>query len=471
MVSVIIPALNEQYLERTIRDVLANARGEIEILVVLDGYVPNPQIHIGDNRVIFIHYPERIGQRKAINEAAKRAKGNFIMKLDAHCAVDEGFDVKLEADCEHDWTVIPRMYNLDRHTWKPKPHKITDYMCISDVDDEKPFRANYYTGDEYKRWHARTELIDDTMCCMGPCFFMRKARFFELGGCDENHEGGWGQQGIEVSLKAWLSGGALKVNKKTWFAHWFRGSDGGFPYPMTGTQIEKVRKYSKDLWLNNKWEKQTRKIEWLFDKFSEKNEENMTHEEYLYTHVFGKGKNHFPQWKGTKIIKFPTDMILYHQAIWNNKPDTIIECGTAYGGSTIFLADMLALIGNGKVISIDIAPQAQPEHPRITYLTGPTTDASILVKVKELVQGKTMVILDSDHRRVHVKRELYYYSPFVSPGQYLVVEDCYRKTKKCGPAEAIDWFMVSRRGKDFKLTSVDKQFYAAVTRGGWLQRQ
>jgi hypothetical protein len=95
---------------------------------------------------------------------------------------------------------------------------------------------------------------------------MHKDRFWELGGCDENHEGGWGQQGVEVSCKAWLSGGALKVNKKTWFAHWFRGNQ-GFPYSISGNQIERVRKYSRDLWLNNKWKKQIRPFQWLIDKF------------------------------------------------------------------------------------------------------------------------------------------------------------------------------------------------------------
>jgi len=100
---------------------------------------------------------------------------------------------------------------------------------------------------------------------------MHRDRFWELGGCDEN-PGGWGQQGIEVSLKAWLSGGCLKVNKKTWFAHWFRGGGGpGFPYHITGKDVDKARNYSMDLWLNNKWPLQVRDFEWVVDKFKPKN--------------------------------------------------------------------------------------------------------------------------------------------------------------------------------------------------------
>jgi hypothetical protein len=264
MLSVIIPARNEKYLQRTIQDVLDNATGEIEVIAVLDGYWPEPPIQ-DDKRVILIHRTEAIGQRQAINEAARIAKGEYIMKLDAHCAVDKGFDVKLAADCEYDWTVIPRMYNLDSETWKPKRHKRTDYMYIG-LRENGELRAEYF--EKGLRQPDNDKKIDDVMCCMGPCFFMHKDRFWELGGMDEAH-GGWGQMGIEVACKAWLSGGSLKVNKNTWFSHWFRGGGGpGFPYQISGREVDKARKYSKDLWLNDKWPLQTRKFGWLVEKFN-----------------------------------------------------------------------------------------------------------------------------------------------------------------------------------------------------------
>jgi len=266
VVSVIIPARVEKYLEKTIRNVLANARGAVEVLAVLDGWLPEPRIEIGDERAIFFHFPEAIGQRAAINYAARKACGRYMMKLDAHCAVDEGFDVKLAADCEYDWTVIPRMYNLDVETWLPKKHKRTDYMYIG-LRPNGELRTEYYGGREFKRQHAKPALIDDTMSCMGPGFFLHKARFWDLGGCDEAH-GGWGQQGVEVACKAWLSGGRLVVNKKTWFAHWFRGGGGpGFPYPIGGRAVASARAYSKDLWMGDKWPQATRKFSWLLERF------------------------------------------------------------------------------------------------------------------------------------------------------------------------------------------------------------
>lgn len=270
VVSIIIPAKNEIYLEKTIRSVLSASKGTIEIIVGLDNYKPYPQINT-DSRVTFLHYNKNVGQRFLINAAAKVAQGKYIMKLDAHCTVDEGFDIKLAADCEYTWTVIPRMYNLNIKTWQPKLHKKTDYMYISSPITEKPFRAQYYEGKEKDNFQWQTKnnkLIDDIMCCMGPCFFMHKARFFELEGCDENH-GGWGQQGIEVSCKAWLSGGSLKVNKKTWFAHWFRGGGGpGFPYKISGNDQQKAREYSRKIWLGNEWPLQKRVFQWMIDKFN-----------------------------------------------------------------------------------------------------------------------------------------------------------------------------------------------------------
>lgn len=263
MVSVIIPARNEVYLERTVKNVLDNARGDIEVIVILDGWLPDPAIDFKDDRVQNYYFKESIGQRAAVNYGAKAAKGEFIMKLDAHCAVDEGFDVKLAADCQYNWTIVPRMYNLDAETWQPKWHKRTDYMYFTSPTAEKKFRMNYY-----RKQPDNDLLIDDTMCCVGACWFLRKDRYWELGGMDENH-GSWGQMGIEVSCKAWLSGGALKVNKKTWFSHWFRGGGGGpgFPYPISGNAQERAREYSRDLWLNDKWPLQVHPIDWLIKKF------------------------------------------------------------------------------------------------------------------------------------------------------------------------------------------------------------
>jgi len=472
--SVIIPARNEIYLEKTIRNVLANIRGNTEIIAVLDGYIPEPQIITNDDRVYFIHNKEGKGQRQSINQAAKFSNSKYIMKLDAHCAVDEGFDVKLMADCEYDWTVIPRMYNLDIDTWLPKKHKRTDYMYIG-WNEKGELRSLYYTGKEYRELHNRKEEIDDTMGCMGPCFFMHRERFWELGGCDEDH-GSWGSQGIEVAMKAWLSGGRLVVNKKTWFAHWFRGHI-GFPYELKGSDVKKALKHSMDLWLNNKWEKQVRDLDWLLNKFNppswEKIDEKTMDQKELhvlfYNHIHTQRQH--PTWKGITILKMPSDIQLYHEVVWETKPDLIIEIGTKWGGLSLYLQDQLDILGNGgKVVTVDVVDQVKEKDPRITYILRNSIAEETRKELFKMAEGKrVMMILDGNHNRNQVKWELHYYKDIVTPGQYMVVEDCYSKAGDLyGPGVAKDWFL--KRTKKYIQTNIDDKYLVGFNRNGWLKR-
>ena len=292
-VSVIIPARNEEFLQQTIDNVISNIRADSEVIAVLDGYWTEPGIPQHE-RLTIIHREQSIGQRAAVNEGARLSDACFVMKLDAHCAVDEGFDVKLMADCKEDWTVIPRMYNLHAFDWKcnacghqvyqgpipkkcekckksegfekviiwkPRLNKMSDFMRF-----DNNMKFNYW-GAYKNRPEAQGDVVD-LMSSIGACFFMRRDRFFELGGMDEAH-GSWGQFGTEVACKAWLSGGRHVVNKNTWFAHMFRtNSDGfSFPYPLSGKQVGRARKHSKNLWLKNKWPQATRKLPWLIEKF------------------------------------------------------------------------------------------------------------------------------------------------------------------------------------------------------------
>lgn len=291
MISVIVPARNEFLLGRTIDSILESAEGEIEIIAILDGYWPEPIKD--DPRVTLIHHTNPIGQRAAVNEAAQIAKGKYILKTDAHSMFDKGFDVKLAADCEYDWTVIPRMYNLHAFDWvcenghrfyqdkfkpeggkckdcdkpvkiewiwKPRLHKKTDFMYM-----DRDLKVQYWY--KYAKRKESKDKIVDIMNGVGACWFQYKERFLELGGLDERH-GSWGQVGVEVALKAWLSGGRHVTNKKTWFAHMFRTTkEFTFPYEVKGKQQDEARRYSRDLWLNNKWPLAKRKFSWLLEKF------------------------------------------------------------------------------------------------------------------------------------------------------------------------------------------------------------
>ena len=84
-------------------------------------------------------------------------------------------------------------------------------------------------------------------------------------------------------------------------------------------------------------------------------------------------------WLGRPIIQYPQDILALQEIIWRTQPELIVETGIAHGGSLIFSASMLELIGNaGRVIGIDIEirshnRQAIETHPlfrRISLIEG-----------------------------------------------------------------------------------------------------
>lgn len=131
-------------------------------------------------------------------------------------------------------------------------------------------------------------------------------------------------------------------------------------------------------------------------------------------------------WRNVPVQKFPTDLWLHQELIMSVQPDLIIETGTLHGGSALYFASLLDLLGRGEVVSVDIGPRLPlPEHPRITYITGSSVAPDVIAAVEQHVARASVVyvILDSDHSEQHVYRELELYSRFVTPGSYLVVED------------------------------------------------
>jgi len=139
-------------------------------------------------------------------------------------------------------------------------------------------------------------------------------------------------------------------------------------------------------------------------------------------------------WLGRPVIQFPQDIIALQELIWQVKPDLIIETGIAHGGSLIFSASMLELLGgNGHVLGIDIdirehnrvEIEIHPMSKRITMIQGSSTDPEIAKKVYAFTKDKKkiIVILDSMHTHDHVAKELELYSPLVSSGSFLIVFD------------------------------------------------
>jgi cephalosporin hydroxylase len=140
-------------------------------------------------------------------------------------------------------------------------------------------------------------------------------------------------------------------------------------------------------------------------------------------------------WMGVPIIQLPADIMATQEVVWKTKPDVIIETGVARGGSMIFMASLLAAMGNEKAkvigVDIDIRPhnresiESHPLSKWVTMIEGGSVDEDVLAKVKaEIPEGaRVMVILDSDHTYQHVLTECRAYGPLVTKGCYMVVAD------------------------------------------------
>jgi glycosyltransferase involved in cell wall biosynthesis len=299
--SIIVPGRNEAFHRHTVEDLLAHTGEGTEIIVVADGGWPDPPI-IQHPRVQVLHFGEAIGQRAATNAGAQVSRAKYICKMDAHCSVDDGFDVKMLAKMEPDMTMIPAMNRLH----------VFDWMCECgerEYQGAKPDKCKECGGTEFTMamvWQPRLQYaptttwvfdsslhfgydrkgcrnerfkalapsgLVETMTCIGACFLMERERFWELGGMeDHGNSQGWGQYGVELAAKAWLSGGRMVTNLDTHFSHLFRTGNfarngSPWPYEIRQADIDRARKHSRELWWNNSWPQQKFPLSWLVEKF------------------------------------------------------------------------------------------------------------------------------------------------------------------------------------------------------------
>lgn len=184
-------------------------------------------------------------------------------------------------------------------------------------------------------------------------------------------------------------------------------------------------------------------------------------------------------WLGYKILKCPFDLWIYQEIIFQNKPNIIIETGTGNGGGTLFLASICDIVNHGNIISIDTENTNHytdiPKHTRIMYITGSSTSEDTINQFKSLIneKDKIMVILDSDHHKNHVLRELDIYGQFVTKDNYMIVEDTNlsnhpNPTDFEGPMEAIEEFL--KINQNFTIDESKHKFYLTFNPNGYLKR-
>ncbi|TSC76700.1 MAG: cephalosporin hydroxylase [Parcubacteria group bacterium Gr01-1014_33] len=195
------------------------------------------------------------------------------------------------------------------------------------------------------------------------------------------------------------------------------------------------------------------------------------------------------RWLGVPIIQNPYDMLLMQELIFALRPDLIIETGIAHGGSLVYYASLLELLGRGKVVGVDVDIRAHnrkhlESHPmkkRMTLLEGSSADPAVLARIRKLIKpgDKVLVCLDSDHRGSHVHEELHCYKGLVTKGSYLVVFDTFipylkglkglkPEVSRDTPMDAVDRFL--QENKNFKVDEYFHKFFVSSCPRGFLQK-
>lgn len=197
------------------------------------------------------------------------------------------------------------------------------------------------------------------------------------------------------------------------------------------------------------------------------------------------------RWLGAPIIQFPQDIVALQEVIWNVRPELVVETGVARGGSVIFYASMLELLGgNGRVLGVDIDIREHnretiERHPlarRIELIEGSSTAEDVVARVADAATHaeSVVVVLDSSHAHDHVVAELRAYSPFVTSGSYLVVldtivermpEDAFPDRpwgRGSNPMTALDEFL--SEDSRFEIdTTIDDRLLISVAPRGYLR--
>jgi len=194
-------------------------------------------------------------------------------------------------------------------------------------------------------------------------------------------------------------------------------------------------------------------------------------------------------WLGVPIIQLSEDIVMMQELIWKVRPDVIIECGIAHGGSALFYASILELIGKGFVIGVDneirkyneIAIKNHPLSHRVVLIEGSSISPQVIKKIKQFTkkQNKIMVILDSNHSKEHVLKELEIYQDIVTPGSYLVAMDGAQEKvadipngkpewKEDNPLAAINTFI--KKNKNFQVDGHYCRLKVTANPNGFLKK-
>jgi glycosyltransferase involved in cell wall biosynthesis len=265
--TVVIPNRNSPFLSKTIQDVLDHAGCDVEVIVNIDENWVNWQVN--DERVTYIHPSSPVGMRQGINNCIKLAKGRFILKSDDHNAFGKDFGKILIENHQPNWVQVPRRYALDAENWKIEERTDNKYPIDQMYIDFPRKGKDHDDGMHGVPWQERrdttaSEALSPSPSMQGSCWFMTKEYFNKLNLMDETGYGQFAQESQEIGFKAWLSGGALMINKLTWYAHLHKGNRYGRFYKFPDGTKE-ASEWSAEHWLNNREPNMVHDFAWFIN--------------------------------------------------------------------------------------------------------------------------------------------------------------------------------------------------------------
>ena len=286
--SIVVPSYLCRYAGKTVDHIFLKAKGEVEVVMVCDGFWPNPMPQ--ENKNLVIIHKGWSGMRKSINLGVKAATGEFILKCDDHVVFEEGFDEVLKRDSQDQQLQVPSRYFLDVETWGKKKRPVEyeylayPYRYLDSVRYGMGLHAKKWLGEDgshpldmrppqyyWKERHMEHIPIDEIQIIHGSCWFMPRKHFFDIGGLEENVFSSLYMEPQELVIKTWLIGGRCVVNKNTWYAHMHKSNDGGpqaREFELDTRAMRETERLGTALFMNDKWSRLTpRNMKWIIEHF------------------------------------------------------------------------------------------------------------------------------------------------------------------------------------------------------------
>ena len=503
LVSIIIPSAGKRIftpsgevclLENCIRSIEQQSTYRNYEIIVVDGYdIPESTIEaISSPNVQIVRSSEPFNFSMRINIGAAKARGEFLLLLndDTQVITPDWMKSMLELAQQKEIGAVGAKLLF--------PDQTIQHVGVI-IAEGNPIHAFYGFDSEKSGYYGSNIVIRNYLAVTGACLMMRLEVFQQLGGLDEEFPLNYND--VDLCLKAHQAGYRNVVTPYAQLVHYESASR---PKGIEPGELPKFQKkwnsYLRTLGEDPYYP--TRRLVGNGDKISDLDEPTQSREKkqfneevtsvihtinkfsqlYYYLPIYnGKPTWQYTYWMGLPTLRCPLDLWLYQEIIHQQKPDFIVECGVAFGGTTAFLADTCKLIGLGKIIAVDSEIREQVRKKMSSYdnihlLEGNSVSQDIVNQIFEIASGKNvLVILGGDRTKNHVLQELNCYSKLVKSGRHLIVEATNINGHPVlpefgpGPMEAVEEFL--QHNSDFYSDEECHKSLITFNPKGYLKRR